>query len=66
MQKKTVASFFPGHGVYLMNFSGVNESEKKFQDIFDDKNDVRHLMLYIAHSSKRWRTSFLSLKISFI
>jgi len=27
------------------NFSGVNESDKKFQikEIFDDKNDVGHL-----------------------
>jgi len=34
----------------LLNFSGVNESDKNFQikEIFDDKNDVHHLLLDIC------------------
>jgi len=33
--------------MYLINFSGNNESDKKFQikEMFDDKNDVGHLLL---------------------
>ena len=33
--------------MYLINFSGDNESDKKFQikEMLDNKNDVRHLLL---------------------
>jgi len=45
--------------MYLINFSGVNESDKEFlmKEIFNDKNDVRHLLLYNNLHNKRWRTN---------
>jgi len=37
--------------MYLINFSCVRESDKKFpiKEIFDDKNDVHHLLLDITN-----------------